>query len=306
MCQLSGLTVLSVIARILLGALFMLSSIAKLSSMEGFELYIFSFSFAPFDVCSVVARVVVIAEFILGLFLFLRIFIKPVNLVTAVSLAGFSVFLLWRVISGDAESCHCMGDLVEMNPVQSLLKNLFLAFLLIVGWKSVPKVYKYPKLLSISLIVLSSATVFMMSPPDFYFRGSSESNDLSAEAFRPVADSLNLSEGHRIVCFYSATCEHCKHCASKMAGIIKRHDIAVDSVSVIFMQTHENQDSVVTEFYREHGEGLELRYSTLHPYTFLPLTNGAMPIVILMDDAQPVREYDYISIDEKEVASFMR
>ena len=112
---------LSVIARILLGALFMLSSVAKLSSMEGFELYIFSFSFAPFDVCSVVARLVVIAEFILGLFLFLRIFIKPVNLVTAVSLAGFSVFLLWRVISGDAESCHCMGDLVEMNPVQSLL-----------------------------------------------------------------------------------------------------------------------------------------------------------------------------------------
>jgi uncharacterized membrane protein YphA (DoxX/SURF4 family) len=305
MCQLSGLIV-PVIARILLGAVFMLSSIAKLSSMEGFELYIFSFSFAPFDLCSLAARFVVIAEFILGAFLLLRIFIRPVNLITAISLAGFSVFLLWRVISGDEESCHCMGDLVDMNPVQSLIKNIILAILLVLGWKSAPKVYKYPKLLPISVITLVSIAVFMMSPPDFYFRNSSESNDLSAEAFRPVTDSLNLSEGRRIVCFYSATCEHCRHCASKMAGIIRRHDIAVDSVSVIFMQTHENQDSVVTEFYRNNGEGLELRYSTLHPYTFLPLTNGAMPIVILMDEGEPVREYDYISIDEKEIASFMR
>ena len=55
------------IAGILLGVLFILSSIAKLSSMESFELYIFSFGFAGFDLCSFAARFVVIAELIIGL-----------------------------------------------------------------------------------------------------------------------------------------------------------------------------------------------------------------------------------------------
>ena len=53
-----------------------------------------------------------------------------------------------------------------------------------------------------------------------------------------------------------------------------------------------------------HGEGLELSYYVLHPFDFLPLTDGAMPIVALFEDGELVKEYDYISIDEKEMASF--
>lgn len=282
----------------------MLSSVAKLSSMESFELYIFSFSFAGFDLCSLVARAVVIGEFVLGAFLLLRLLVKPVNVLTAVSLAGFSVFLLWRFFLGDQESCHCMGELVEMNPGQSLLKNLFLTVLLGLGWKAPQMKFRYSGVLSWALVAAVSVAVFAVSPPDLYFRNSSQSDDLSAEAFRPVADSLGLSQGRRVVCFYSASCEHCRHCASKMAGIIRRHELPLDSVSVIFMQTHENQDSVVTEFYASHGEGLELSYDVLHPFDFLPLTDGAMPIVALFEDGELVREYDYISIDEKEMASF--
>ena len=90
-----------------------------------------------------------------------------------------------------------------------------------------------------------------------------------------------------------------------MAGIIKRHDIAVDSVSVIFMQTHENQDSVSVAFFKEFGEGLVLPSSYLHPYTFLPLTNGSMPLVVLFEDGNLIKEYDYISINEKEISEFI-
>ena len=43
---------------------------------------------------------------------------------------------------------------------------------------------------------------------------------------------------------------------------------------------------------------------SLHPLKFIPLTNGAMPLVVLFDDGELVKEYDYISIDEDEIASF--
>ena len=70
------------------------------------------------------------------------------------------------------------------------------------------------------------------------------------------------------------------------------------------MQTSSAQDSVSTAFFNEYGSGLVLPYSYLHPYTFLPLTNGSMPLVVLYEDGKKVKEYDYLSIDEKEMVSF--
>ena len=282
----------------------MLSSIAKLSSMESFELYIFSFGFATFDICSLVARSVVIMEFLLGSFLVFNLLHRFMKWITAAFLAVFSIFLLWRLMAGDTESCHCMGDVVDMNPTQSLIKNAVLAVLLAVSWKTDRLVYKRQNLIAFLIAAVTTVVVFLVWPPDFYYRNTSESNDLSQEAFRPVADSLGFSRGRRVICFYSATCEHCRHCASKMAGIIRRHDIPLDSVSVLFMQTHVAQDSVVTAFYAEHGDGLVLPYHDLHPFDFIPLTNGSMPLVTLFKDGNLVKEYDYLSLDEKELASF--
>ena len=282
----------------------MLSSIAKLSSLESFELYIFSFGFATFDICSLVARAVVIMEFLLGSVLVFNLLHRFTKWITAAFLAIFSIFRLWRMMAGDTESCHCMGDIVDMNPTQSLIKNAFLAIMLAFSWNTDSRVFNRQNLIAFLIAAVTAVTVFLICPPDFYYRNTSESNDLSQEAFRPVADSLDLSKGRRIICFYSATCEHCRHCASKMAGIIRRHDIPLDSVSVLFMQTHVAQDSVVTAFYSEHGDGLVLPYHDLHPFDFIPLTNGSMPLVTLFKDGNLVKEYDYLSLDEKELASF--
>lgn len=295
---------MKVSARILLGLAFAVSSVAKLSALESFELYIFSFGYAGFDLCSVAARLIIIAEFLLGAFLVLNILPRMSRWLTAISLGGFSAFLLWRAFSGDSESCHCMGDLVDLNPVQSLIKNAVLAIILAFVWKTEGNAMRHQVYAAAALTVISSSVTFLAFPPDFYYRYSSESDDLSEEAFSPVADSLGLSSGKRIVCFYSGSCGHCRHCASKMAGIISRHSIPEDSVFVLFMQTHENQDSVATSFFHESGEDNVLPYDYLHPIEFIPLTNGSMPLVVLFDDGEMVKEYDYLSIDEKELAAF--
>lgn len=243
-------------------------------------------------------------EFLLGSFLVFNLLHRFTKWITAAFLAIFSIFLLWRLIAGDTESCHCMGDVIDMNPIQSLIKNAVLAVMLAVSWKADLCVFLRQNLIAFLIAAVTAVTVFLICPPDFYYRNTSESNDLSQEAFRPVADTLGFSHGRRIICFYSATCEHCRHCASKMAGIIRRHDIPLDSVSVLFMQTHVAQDSVVTAFYAEHGDGLALPYHDLHPFDFIPLTNGSMPLVTLFKDGNLVKEYDYLSLDEKELASF--
>lgn len=142
MCKLSRI-VLKVLARILLGLVFAISSVAKLSSLESFELYIFSFGYAGFDLCSIAARLIIIAEFLLGIFLAFNILPRLTRWLTGLSLAGFSIFLLWRAFIGDVESCHCMGNMVDMNPMQSLIKNIILALLLAYVWKDHGRILKH-------------------------------------------------------------------------------------------------------------------------------------------------------------------
>ena len=198
-----------------------------------------------------------------------------------------------------------MGDLVDLNPVQSIIKNLITALLLAYSWNS-PELFKLPCKGAFAAVIsiVSSVTVFCMTPPDMYFRRGRVSDDLSEERLLPIADSLGLSDGKRVLCFYSATCEHCRHSASKVSGIITRNGLSEDSFHVLFMQTSSAQDSVSAAFFNVYGSGLELPYSYLHPYTFLPLTNGSMPLVVLYEDGRKVKEYDYLSIDEKEMVSF--
>lgn len=291
-------------ARIILGVLFLLSSISKLFSMEGFELYIFTFGAAGFDLCSYLARFIVASEFIIGLGLLSRISYKLFKYATALFLSVFSLFLLWRIAVGDSESCHCMGDIVDLNPLQSFIKNIFLALFLALAWRTEERQINHRKFWVCFSSFAIVAAVFIVVPPDAFYRIGRSSNDINIEEFTSVADSLGYSDGRRMVCLYSATCEHCRNSASKMAGIIRRHDIPVDSVSVIFMQTHHQQDSVSLDFFKRYGEGLELPSSYLHPYSFIPMTNGAMPLVVLFEDGVLVKEFDYFSIDEREIAAF--
>lgn len=292
-------------SRIVLGAIFVLSALAKLSSMEGFELYIFSFEALSFDISSFAARLVVISEMIIGIGLMTGQFYGFFKKLTAVFLTFFSLFLVWRAILGDTDSCHCMGDVVDMSPVESLVKNAVLALLLLVSWSDECRQFRFRNVAAGLTAALSAAAVFVISPPDVLYRIGRSSDDVVMEKFKPVADSLGLAAGRRVICLYSATCEHCRHSASKMAGIIRRHSIPADSVSVIFMQTHVNQDSVATEFFRNHGGGLALTYSSIHPYVFLPMTNGSMPLILLYEDGMIIKEYDYLSLDEKEISDFM-
>lgn len=302
--------------QMLLGLMFLVSSILKACDIESFELYVFSLNILNFDLCSFAARLLIIFEAFVGTALIINVFKKTALILSALSLVGFSIFLLWRIILGDTESCHCMGELVDLNPVASLVKNLVLGLMLWFIWKS-PNFLKdlagrklrlaADVALGVVMIAVTSVS-FAVIPPDFFYRMGSSPDDFVNDQFLPVAEALDLVEGKHILCFYSTECPHCRSCASKMASIISRHDIPTDSVKVIFMQLEAepaDQDAAVDRFFRDFGNGLQLPYSSIHPYTFIPLTKGFMPIVILYEDGAVVKEYDYLTIDEYEIAEFL-
>lgn len=321
------------VPRILLGLFFCVSAVLKLVSVDDFELYVFSFGFASFDLCSLAARAVIAGELILGLGLVSGWWHNFVNSVTAVLLVGFSGFLLWRMAEGDESSCHCFGNLVEMNPAQSLVKNAVALAVLAFAWicptelfasshdsgdasgdasgkgraaRFAGWIHRHREAVAAVISAAAALTVLIISPPDLWFRLTrGESDELSETEFKPYADSTGVSSGRKIVCFYSINCEHCRHCAAKMAGIIRRNHIPEESVFCFFMQEYVDMTEPVSIFFDEYGEGLHLPYHWIYPLQFIPLINGSMPLVCLLDDGRLIREYDRLTLDEAEISDFI-
>ncbi len=288
---------------ILLGVSFCISAFTKLLSIDEFELYIYSFGFIGFDLSTFLARIIVTFEFVLGVCLVCNWCHTLMKWTTLVALLSFSSFLLWRIFVNDTTNCHCFGDIVDLNPKESMVKNFVFLILLVMSWKDVcvsntPK--KYIVILSLSIIL----SVFIYSPPNIFYVNESTTETVNTKLLSDMVLENNLDKGKHVICFYSTGCKHCKRCASKISGIINRLDSPVSYFHVFFMNTGE-MEKKIKNFYEENSPGLEISYDVIHPKVFLPIVSGAMPTIVFVDDGKFVREYDYFSISEYVIKEFL-
>jgi len=280
--------------------------------MGSFELYIFSFGLMSFDLCTLFARILVGLELLLGLGLASSLWRRTVNWCSLAMISLFSLFLIWRAIKGDEESCHCFGELVDMNPAQSLIKNAVLAVLLALGWKGTLPWLKNPKLrVAIPLIAASATftTIFAANPPDFYFRLTGhESSDLMTSKWEPYCSEYGYDDGREVVMFMSPYCEFCARCATIMTSMARRDNIPMDRMHIVFLEaTEDPQDMylLVPMFFDENTYGVQYDFRVMNGDEFLSMTNGVMPLVCLFDDGVLEREFDLFSLDEAFISSFL-
>lgn len=293
--------------------------------MGSFELYIFSFDLLSFDWSAVLARILCVCELLLGAGLLSGLWRRTVNVLSAVLLAAFSAFLCWRLAVGDSGSCHCFGEVLDMNPLQSLGKNAACAVLLLLGWK-VPGEYwnawagrnrfldwmisfrgRLCATLAATLITVTMVTLFC--PPDCWFRlvGHS-SSDLSEEKWRPWSDDFGFGEGRQLILFVSPLCEFCGRCTEKLSAIIVNHSLPCDDVHAVFMQVGESAsdtEKLVGLFLEKHSGGLAYDWRMMDYRDFIPMTDGSMPLVCLFEDGNLIEEYDLVSMDEAGIVSFL-
>ena len=116
-----------------IGSVFIIAAILKLISIDEFEIYIYSFNILSFLLTTFVSRIIIAAEFALGLLLILNRNCKFIRRVTLIVLASFTLFLIYAAIFRHDSNCHCFGELIQLNPIQSIIKNLILIVFLIIG-----------------------------------------------------------------------------------------------------------------------------------------------------------------------------
>ena len=280
--------------RVLLGILFLLSASSKLIGIDDFEMYLFSFGWFGLGSCYLLARLVIAAEYTLGLLLIGNLHPKLAFWGSLAMLGGFSLFLLGLLVAGRNDNCHCFGEWVDLNPAQSLLKNAGMLILLLLG-AGVPAFRAKHKALWLTLAcVVPLATVLIVSPPDnwrydSYARHELVNEQALQEALEAGILPASLLEGERVVCLYSLKCHYCKMSAQKLTTLRARGEFSQAPVIAVFGRG-ENPDPA--PFLEETGfQPDEVHF--IEPADFLRITNGSFPVILVLHDGIPVEKYNY-------------
>ena len=171
MSNLSSSGVLRLLIRLLLGAFFIGTAVLKLLSIDNFEIYIYSFGIFSYTWTTFFSRLLIFIELLIGIGLILKIYFKQIWWLTMLMMVGFTLFLVYAAIFRNDSNCHCFGSLIELNPIQSILKNIITIALLFFIKNEESYDYKpvLKKWLVASTIVVSLVISFVLLPMDVIY-----------------------------------------------------------------------------------------------------------------------------------------
>lgn len=267
--------------RLLLGLLFVVSAIAKLWSVDQFELYIYSYRFLPLDLSFILARLCIGAELALGMMLIAGLWRRLTLLASALILLAFSLFLGYAALVGRDDSCQCFGQLADMSPVTSLLKNAILLVLTLLCTKLSMPTQQRPlhTWLAIGTIAVGLAVPFVVSVPDSWMFGTSSERydeETLAQILDDIGSKHNTRDNGKIVAFVTPGCPYCRMTRQKLDYMAQRH--------------HLPQNSIIY-----------LEPSDIGSENFLKATHGASPLILLLDDGEVVATFHYRNINERKI-----
>lgn len=299
-------TIIKTIIRILIGLMFIVSAILKLVSLDTFEIYIYSLDFFGFVFSGFVARCVIAAELLLGSFLIAKILYKPTWWLTMAMMVVFTLFLVYVALFRNDANCHCMGELVELNPAWSIVKNLVLILLLLLIRKEDNWHFRGTVALGISLLVASVAVPFALFPMDsFYQIFSREEQKVDMAKFSQfmqdsTAQALQLDRGDYVIGYLASGCKYCKISASKIHTIFQNNQL--DSTRLVFMiwgsekSVHSFQEETETQGYR---------YESINPVEALNIVFGQFPTYVYVHNGQVERVANLRGLEERYTVDFL-
>lgn len=126
-----AINIVKTILRCLLGVMFIVTAVFKIFSLDNFEIYIYSFQIFSLALTAIIARCVIAFEILLGIFLILKLFYQKTWWAAMLTMLGFTIFLVFVAIFRSDVNCHCFGDIIPIDPIHSIIKNLIIIILLI-------------------------------------------------------------------------------------------------------------------------------------------------------------------------------
>jgi uncharacterized membrane protein YphA (DoxX/SURF4 family) len=301
-------TILKTIIRIGIGAFFIVSAILKLLSIDQFELYIYSFNIVGFTLSGLVARAIIAAEILLGLLLIVKVKYKAAWWLTLLMLIGFSFLLVYVILFRNDSNCHCMGDLVEIKPSLSLIKNLVAIALMLCIRKE--EDYHFRGRVAVLVVAILAAIVppFILFPVDNIYNLIYKTDNLNyneTEFNALMADStmqgVSFEKGNYIVGVVASGCEFCHTGGLKLSEIVSNNQL--DSNRVVYLIWG---DSTSIRQFQTETKSDSFRFIQISPVRAIHIVNGQFPTFLLMHDGDVQSTADLHHLTEKTVISHLQ
>lgn len=298
--------ILKMIIRIGIGAFFIVSAILKLLGLDHFELYIYSFKLFNLTLCELAARAIIAAEILVGVLLIVKVRYKEAWWLTLLMLIGFSLLLIYVILFRDDSNCHCMGELVEITPTLSLVKNLVLIALMLFIRKE--EDYPFRKRIRVLALVGSflAAIVppFVLFPIDDVYNAFSKPeiyNEANLNGFLQdsVMQDIQIDDGNYIVGIISSGCEFCRTSCLKMSEIASNNDL--DSTRILYFIWGDSTS--IQKFPSEtHTEAF--RFVTINPLVAIRITNS-FPLYFFFKDGEVEKTANLRQLTEKDIKNHL-
>lgn len=287
------------IMKMLLGLLFIVSALSKLFDMDTFEVYVFSYGILSLNFSFIAARLVVVAELLLAIGLLSNIWNRFVNCCTMLMLIGFTLFLGYAALIGRTDSCQCMGPLLSINPIQSILKNALLILWMLPVMKVEPWQWQPRWYLWVLALVAPFAFVFIISAPDNWMfpRGQEAYNAEELEMLigdKGAMAEQELTHGSHVVAFLTPGCPYCKLADQKLTAIFDRNGL--DSAALTYIVPAG--DTIAADISIDSSSFGRMAYRVPR-IPFVKITYGERPKILIMKQGEVVGSFHYRNIEEK-------
>lgn len=288
---------ITLISRILISALFLLSAVAKLyptplygitKVFEEGQLIPMGFSsdFAPF-----LSRLIIGFEFFIAFAILQSHYIKKLVIPSTILLLSvFCIDLAIDIFGGVDENCGCFGQLIPMTPMEAFIKNIFTILLLLFIYRNVTDKEKSSFLLLFNGYLIISVLMFSLLPI------ATNSSNKQVSSFSSYVDSdFDINNGKKILCFFDAGCDHCMDAAKSLTELSTNNNSFPD-VHIVFSDTEQDK---IPEFLKYAGS--EFSYQVMEFYNPDDEINSYLevlgfeyenPVVIYYNNGNQMRFFD--------------
>ena len=298
---------LKIIIRLLIGVVFITSAVLKLLSVDHFELYIYSFGIFNFFITTLLSRLLITFEFLLGIFIIFKLLYQKTWWLSMLTMIGFTLFLVYVALYRNDSNCHCFGNFVELDPTGSIFKNIAIILMLLFVKNQKEWKFRFKKWLIGIFIGIGIIGSFVIVPPDALYNKiympKSKVNKVELQKILQDSTLIEVSkqEGDHIVAFFVSGCKFCKMSMQKMDQIFKRNNIPTDKLKIIILGDQAKTSSFSIETKTEQYK----YYSYNNPMLFFNAVYGSFPTIIYMRGTEIQKVINYRGVDENEMVTFL-
>jgi thioredoxin-related protein len=292
--------------------MFIIAAILKLISIDEFELYIYSFDILDFLLTPLFSRLLIAGELVLGLLLVFKMCYKFTWRATLSVQIVFTLFLAYVLAFRNDSNCHCFGELVELSPLESIVKNIVviggLFFIKTQRRRDAETQSKFVK-----KILLAAAVIipFVVTPMDSVYKMiySSEKEISTVDFYQTLDKVVKMDfvdndivfdstaqikmDGKQMVVIVSSGCKYCRLGVKKLSMMMRKNDIKSDNVKIFIWGSREGilnfKDETLTD---------DFSYWHIMPHEAVDITLGRFPTFIILEEKEIVNISDFRDIDE--------